>query len=177
VLKKANQTSFKKGYIPHNKGKYGIKVQNYKLSLPNYCDKHGLHNNWVYYEATHSCYCRFCRNENALRSTRKPENKLKNILKHAKVHSLARNREFNITLQDLEELKIKQKNKCSISGILFEDYGNNSISLDRIDSTKGYSKDNIQLVTKMVNIMKSNFELQEFIFTCKLITENGIVRL
>jgi len=172
VLKKANQTSFKKGSIPHNKGKYGIKVQNYKLGLPNYCEKHGLHNDWVYYAETHSCCCRFCRNENALRSARKPEYKLKNLLKHAKVHAKNRNREFNISLQDLEQLERAQQNRCAISGVLFEDSGNKSISLDRINSNKGYSKDNIQFVTKIVNVMKSNFELKEFLDTCKLISEN-----
>jgi hypothetical protein len=168
----ANVTSFKKGRTPHNKGNYGIKKRNFFAGLPNYCEKHGEHLDWIYYEKNKMCACRLCRNERASKHQKLPENKLKIIFRDAKKHAVQRSREFNITLQDLEQLKVTQKNKCAISGVCFEDYGNNSISLDRINSTKGYTKDNIQFVTKIVNVMKSNFELKEFLDTCKLITKN-----
>lgn len=38
---------------------------------------------------------------------------------------------------------------------------NNSASLDRIDPTKGYSKDNIQVISNLANRMKSNATKEE----------------
>ena len=37
----------------------------------------------------------------------------------------------------------------------------NSASLDRIDSTKGYTKDNIQVISYLANLMKSNSTIEE----------------
>ncbi len=46
-------------------------------------------------------------------------------------------------------------------------------SLDRIDSTKGYTLDNIQWIHKDLNKMKMNFANDYFIKTCKLVAENN----
>ena len=40
-------------------------------------------------------------------------------------------------------------------------------SLDRIDSNKGYTKDNVQFVHKDINWMKQDFEQNKFIEYCK----------
>ncbi len=159
-------TQFKKGHTPHNKGIYGEKTRRYLAGLPNFCPKHGEHLDWVYYEKNKMCACRLCRNERALAHTKKPSSRLGNVFRYAKRHAEERGREFSITLLDIENLLKKQENKCALSGIEFEDYGNNICSLDRIDSNKGYSKDNIQLVTKSINVMKSNLEIEEFISNC-----------
>ena len=45
-------------------------------------------------------------------------------------------------------------------------------SLDRIDSTKGYSKDNIQWVHKDINCMKMDFSQQYFIDLCVKVAKN-----
>jgi hypothetical protein len=42
-------------------------------------------------------------------------------------------------------------------------------SLDRIDSSRGYTADNIQWVHKHVNLMKRSFNEEYFINTCKQI--------
>lgn len=39
---------------------------------------------------------------------------------------------------------------------------NTNVSIDRIDSSKGYTKDNIWLICSAVNFMKSNLNLEEF---------------
>lgn len=44
-------------------------------------------------------------------------------------------------------------------------------SLDRIDSSKGYTKDNVQLVAFIVNYMKNALSESEFLTIC-----NGIVK-
>lgn len=46
-------------------------------------------------------------------------------------------------------------------------------SLDRIDSSKPYVKDNVQWVHKVVNNMKWDFDQNEFIEWCKIIASNN----
>jgi|LakMenEpi03Aug12_release.lakeMendotaPanAssembly.Ray.scaffolds.fasta_scaffold732265_1 hypothetical protein len=86
-----------------------------------------------------------------------------------------RNILFDITIQDMEDQFYKQNGICAISGIKLtiprsagRTKESNS-SLDRIDSEKGYTKDNIQWVHKTVNQMKWNIPQNEFIEWCKII--------
>ena len=76
-----------------------------------------------------------------------------------------RNIQVEITLDDIKELYTKQDGKCAISGRIMtheskerEDtqhiINKHNISVDRIDSKKGYTKDNIQLVCAIINRMK-----------------------
>jgi hypothetical protein len=44
-------------------------------------------------------------------------------------------------------------------------------SVDRIDSSKGYTKDNIQFVCFMANIAKNKFSCDELINFCNLVSE------
>ena len=64
----------------------------------------------------------------------------------------------------------KQAGKCKFTGV---DLDWDTASLDRIDSTKGYTKNNVQWVHRTVNKMKLNMQDDEFIKWCKLITENN----
>lgn len=45
--------------------------------------------------------------------------------------------------------------------------GPNSPSIDRIDSTKGYTEDNVQWVIWVVNDAKSNMSMDDFLGLCK----------
>lgn len=49
----------------------------------------------------------------------------------------------------------------------------NSLSLDRIDSTKGYTKDNVVFCCKIVNMMKLDIDVKDFINWCKIIAANN----
>jgi len=95
------------------------------------------------------------------------------------VHSAKlRNLEFNITIQDAWQLYLYQNKQCAQSGvdIVFKNIGNNqneqTASLDRIDSSKGYTIDNIQWVHKTINRMKTNLSVTEFHQWCKLVIEH-----
>jgi hypothetical protein len=85
-----------------------------------------------------------------------------------------RNLEFSITIQDLWDLFIKQNGKCSLTGEELS-FGSQQLnkktlgtaSLDRIDSSKGYTKNNIQWVHKDVNLMKNHYDQSRFIEVCK----------
>ncbi len=83
--------------------------------------------------------------------------------------------EFSLLAADLELQWQKQKGKCFYSDISLEAHlvGNafknktNLISIDRINSNKGYVKGNIQFVSYVVNTAKSEMSHKEFINICK----------
>ena len=49
--------------------------------------------------------------------------------------------------------------------------GQGTASLDRIDSSKGYVKGNVQWVHKDINKMKTDFEQSIFIKLCKSVAD------
>jgi len=83
-----------------------------------------------------------------------------------------RNIEFNITIEEAWDLYLKQDKKCALTGIeiflYIEKVKGKAItaSLDRIDSNKGYSKENCQWVHKTVNGSKGKFNNKQFISLC-----------
>jgi hypothetical protein len=79
----------------------------------------------------------------------------------AKSRAKLKNREFTITLKN-----IKIPDVCPILGIklqrdLIETRADNRPSIDRIDSTKGYTPENIQVISLRANILKNNMTLEE----------------
>lgn len=78
----------------------------------------------------------------------------------AKRRSKSKGLEFSLSRKDIEDMFSRQGNKCSLTGIEFdftmpdESWKNNpySPSIDRIDSSKGYSLENIRLVLTCVNL-------------------------
>lgn len=84
---------------------------------------------------------------------------------------------FSLKKEYLWKLYIEQNKKCKLSGINIKfvrnyvDNGENqTASLDRIDSSKGYIEGNVQWVHKVVNRMKWKISEKEFINWCKLIS-------
>lgn len=79
--------------------------------------------------------------------------------------------ELNITKAYIILLFQKQKGVCALSGlpIILGD----TASLDRIDPSKGYLKDNVWWIHKDLNKMKSAFSLEHFIYLCGVITLNN----
>lgn len=95
-----------------------------------------------------------------------------------KCKAVSRNLEWSVTTEFLWELFIKQDRKCKLTGLPLNIVAlrakqkgvDQSASLDRIDSLKGYTEDNVQWVHKNVNKMKMNFSQERFIEICKLVT-------
>ena len=84
---------------------------------------------------------------------------------------------FNVTMNDLWAIYEQQNGKCALSGI---DIGfakmaklPSTASLDRIDSSKDYSINNIQWVHKDINKMKMDLNQDRFIELSKLIAKNN----
>ncbi len=92
-----------------------------------------------------------------------------------------KNMEFTITIQEIWNLFEKQHRLCALTGlpISFEQSqrlkkkngSETTASLDRIDSNKGYTIDNVQWIHKDVNKMKNAFTQDRFLEICRLVTE------
>jgi len=93
--------------------------------------------------------------------------------------------EFDITIEEAWQLYLEQHQLCALSGqpIFFAKStdelkaGLNTASLDRIDSNKGYVKDNIQWVHVDVNYMKQWFDQNKFIEWCEHIARHNQKRV
>lgn len=93
----------------------------------------------------------------------------------------ARGREifFDITIEYMWDLFLKQNRKCALSGVELyfvngprHIYSKTTASLDRIDSSVGYIEGNVQWVHKKVNIMKHVTSQDEFIEWCRKIANH-----
>jgi hypothetical protein len=89
--------------------------------------------------------------------------------------AISRNKEFDITIEYLWSIYLKQNKVCALSGVPL-DFNRESnigmVSIDRINNDKGYVKRNIQLVDKRVNFMKYIYTQKEFIEMCKRVAKH-----
>ena len=102
------------------------------------------------------------------------------IKKYIRAHPDSK-REFSLTLPFLVELYEKQDGKCALSGSLMRTNDNrdtcpdderinpDKLSIDRIDSSRGYTEDNVQLVCCWVNLMKLDMSMDTFMNRVKTI--------
>lgn len=68
--------------------------------------------------------------------------------------------EYNLTLEYIKELLLKQEHKDYYTGQVPENY--EDYSIDRIDSNLGYIEGNIVITTNRVNTMKNDMSTEEF---------------
>ena len=91
-------------------------------------------------------------------------NNRKDKYSHLRIHYRkiqSRNKDFNLTLEDMLEIWNNQQGKCVYTKVdlqptKYKGYNDPryTMSVDRIDSTKGYTKSNIQFVSVSMNYMK-----------------------
>lgn len=101
--------------------------------------------------------------------------RVKYLVRAAKVRANDRNHEFTLTYETASYVLIGQNFKCAILGINFDfkfssefSFSPYGISIDRIDSKRGYTPDNIQFVCAIVNMAKGQFPQEIFDMMCKL---------
>lgn len=91
------------------------------------------------------------------------EKELKQLVNQLKASAKKRGIEFNLSTTDIDEIGIPLT--CPVLGIPLKFHRgkpqDNSISFDRIDSSKGYTKDNLVIVSYRANKLKSNATLEE----------------
>lgn len=96
-----------------------------------------------------------------------------NYFSGIKVSAKNRGIDFDISIKDIWDIYLSQNKKCYLSGITvsFDGKSNSTASIDRVDSNKGYSLNNIKICHKNVNKMKWNLSLDNFINLCHIITQ------
>lgn len=106
---------------------------------------------------------------------------LKKRLYDARNRAERNNLFFNLDLEFMIDLWNKQNGKCALTGLQMttDQHGrlNTNISIDRIDSSKGYTKDNVQFVCSAVNFMKAKMDINDFIFFCKEVFKYNINKI
>lgn len=92
-------------------------------------------------------------------------------LSRIKQQAKLRNLNFNVTPEFLVNLFLKQDEKCFYTNLPINFSKNQTASLDRLDSSKGYTEDNVVWCHKDVNKMKNNLSLKRFFELCRLVNE------
>lgn len=111
------------------------------------------------------------------------DDKLKKIEKfvayvwsHSKCSKVNKEHKFELTKVDILDVLRQQSYRCRYTNceLLYEKGELNKMSVDRVDSSKGYRKDNIQIVCWKVNQAKSDLSEEEFMKMMKHIFENRL---
>jgi hypothetical protein len=115
----------------------------------------------------------------------------KNTIKFGEIHLsyiyLLKNRaknknlDFNLDGNFLWELFLEQNRKCALSGldlVFPRAWGAKSktqmtASIDRINSSLGYIKGNVQWVHKTINTMKMDLNEEDFKYFCKMVAKHS----
>lgn len=82
---------------------------------------------------------------------------------------------FDIDLEYMLKIYQKQNGLCFYSSeqLSWKPNHKNVLSIDRIDSNKGYIKDNVVLCIWDINRMKQEFEINRFIEVCGIVAKNN----
>lgn len=88
---------------------------------------------------------------------------IKHLLSRLRASAKRRNIPFELSSSDIDDIGIPIS--CPVLGIPLRfnsgEPRNDSVSFDRIDSSRGYTRDNLIIVSHRVNQLKSNASLEE----------------
>lgn len=115
-------------------------------------------------------YCRPCRLSIDKELGTKDHGKtLGRLMCAARIRSRNQGMEFDLDKGFLLSLWEEQEGKCRYSGVEMTysgDRAHTAVSIDRVYSSRGYTKDNVVLCCWRINEMKSNMSVEEFVETC-----------
>jgi hypothetical protein len=132
--------------------------------------------------------CKMCSKDHRLKFMKDVRNFLVQKRSDAKKRCKTNDKiNFDISIEDWILQYEKQKGICALSGLTmtweYSSDGNidfysavkypRNISPDRIDSNKGYTKENLQFVCSRINAMKNNMTTEEFVNFCKNVVEHS----
>ena len=118
-------------------------------------------------------WCKECCRAGSARSLEKInstiEGRARIFLRNAKNSAAKRGQIFGLTVFDIAKCWHAQKGVCAYSGrqMTLEAGQLNTVSIERIDSTVGYTLENTILVCQAINQMKSDFGFEDFYGLCK----------
>jgi hypothetical protein len=117
-------------------------------------------------------WCKSCCTDGNVKSRIKQnstiEGRAKVFLRNARNSAKKRNQEFALELADIVSFWNEQDGFCAYSGrkMTLGAGHLNTVSIERIDSSVGYTKENTILVCQAINRMKSDFEFDDFYSLC-----------
>ena len=91
------------------------------------------------------------------------ENDISDIKKRLLNRAKESKKECNIDISDIEIPEYCPYLGIKLSTDKKDCYNDNYYSIDRIDSTKGYVKGNIQIISRIANTMKSNATIEQLV--------------
>lgn len=83
-------------------------------------------------------------------------------------YAKSRGLDCDLTAEYLDSLWNEQDGRCAYTNVKFQDAS--TASIDRVDSSKGYLKGNVQWVLPEVNIIKRDLSHDRFLELCSMIT-------
>lgn len=112
------------------------------------------------------CYERYMKNNNLTSKERMGEwcrnNPEKRLLRAARTRAKKFNLEFDLTLGDIIIPKYCPYLGVELKPYAAREYGSLDVaSLDRKDSSRGYTKDNIEVISWLANMMKNRATIKE----------------
>lgn len=117
--------------------------------------------------------CKYCSNK-----SNHPQGEYRGIrisfFNKFKLSADSRSLNYEIDIEYVSNLAEIQNYKCLYSGLELKfngDFKQITASIDRIDSSLGYVKDNVCWVHKDINMMKQQFTEKRFIELCKLVAD------
>lgn len=113
-----------------------------------------------------SCGCSKTKFHNNERYDSGKPKSITRIIKNIKNDAKRRGHLFLLTNDFLLDLFNKQNGKCKLSGKTISFNSPCSASLDRIDSSKDYTEDNVQWVHRTINYMKNTLSVKQFVELC-----------
>ena len=160
-----------------------------KIPKPHLCLECGEDNPDNFY-SHYKSQCKLCNNKKSREFTRqatiernkdKPQSFysqypiLDNRFTNAQARATLKSMDFDLTRDWMLEQFNNQDGRCAYSNVPMDvkNKGPLSASLDRIDSTKGYTQENCQLVTTFIQRCKYNYSEEEFI-DLLMLTVDGI---
>lgn len=117
-------------------------------------------------------WCKACCTEGNIKSRAKVystiEGRAKIFLQSCKRSATKRQQIFDLKIEDIVTFWNKQNKICAYSGVemTLEAGKLNTVSIERIDSSVGYTKENTVLVCNIINRMKSDFQYEDFYLYC-----------
>lgn len=100
------------------------------------------------------------------------------FFKSVKLGAAERSLELSVTIEHIWDLFLKQNRRCALTGMEIWFYAKDveqTASLDRIDSNKGYVEGNLQWVHKSINVMKWDLDQALFLDYVKKIYEHRLL--
>lgn len=90
-------------------------------------------------------------------------------IKLLNMYASAFNRGIDCTLSAKKIKQLLKQKKCAFTGVLFTTSGDNSRTIDRIHSDRGYHDDNVVACTLRINKLKDCISVKELVSMAKVL--------